>query len=493
LPRFVEFWLMKKAILIIILFNLFRLLVLPFTGMMPQDAYYYFYSEHLSLSYFDHPPMVAYMQYLFSLVFGKTVFSVKFTDFVLTAGMQVVFFMFVSKIIRSPRKYMVWVLLASTIMVTNLSLVTTPDVPLLLFWTLSLLMLYRAIFDQKKWYWIWAGLIMGLAFDSKYTAVALPAGLFLFLIFSTRYRKYLYTAWPYLSVILMALVSLPVFIWNSSNHFASFVFQSSERAEAISGFTPQNLAGLIGTQMFLLLPIVFIGLWWVMFKYFGRIFKKPNQINPELWFLLSFFVPLFLGFYTVSCFYWVKLNWLMPTYISGIVIMGKFIKYRWMKWHLAFSILFHVLVFTEVLFYPVPVKSDDTWFGWKELGNRTEQLMNTYPEAFVFSRDNYKTTAELMFFTKKKIFGKNIIDEHALHYDYIGDTLMLLKGKDAIYIDSHKQFKTDGKSGEQVTELKPFFKDVRELDPILIKLRGKTVRKFCVYYCTDYQGPKNIR
>ena len=77
---------MKKALLIIVVFNLARLLFLPFMGMMPQDAYYYFYSEHLSLSYFDHPPMVAYMLYLFSLVFGKSVITIKLADFVITAG-----------------------------------------------------------------------------------------------------------------------------------------------------------------------------------------------------------------------------------------------------------------------------------------------------------------------------------------------------------------------------------------------------------------------
>jgi len=43
------------AIAIVIGFQIFRLLLLPFIGLMPQDAYYYFYGENLSLSYFDHP------------------------------------------------------------------------------------------------------------------------------------------------------------------------------------------------------------------------------------------------------------------------------------------------------------------------------------------------------------------------------------------------------------------------------------------------------
>jgi 4-amino-4-deoxy-L-arabinose transferase-like glycosyltransferase len=457
-------------------------------GMMPQDAYYYFYSEHLSLSYFDHPPVVAYMLYLSSLVFGKSVIAVKLTDFIVTAGTQLAFFAFSSKIVRAERKYTSWLLLASTLMISSLSMVTTPDVPLLLFWVLSLNSLYLAIFRKLNWHWVWAGLFMGLAFDSKYTALALPAGLFLFMVFSNRYRKLFQSPWPYLAGVLMLLVSMPVIKWNLDNHFASFAFQSSERAESISGITLANFFGLVGTQLFLLAPVGFIGLWWIVFRYFGRIFKKPNQINPELWFLLSFFLPMFLGFYMISFFYWVKLNWLMPAYITGLIFLARFIHLKWIKWQLMLSVLFHVIVMIEIVFYPFPIKSDDTWYGWGELTAQTEEIWSQYPDAFVFSSDNYKTTAQLLFFSNKKIYGRNIIGKNALHYDFIGDDLNGLKGKNALFIDSHRRFSNDLKAGEQLPILNKYFDSYIELDPILVKKNGITVRKFAVYYCTNYKG-----
>lgn len=33
-----------------------RFLFIFIMGPMPQDAYYFFYSQHPALSYFDHPP-----------------------------------------------------------------------------------------------------------------------------------------------------------------------------------------------------------------------------------------------------------------------------------------------------------------------------------------------------------------------------------------------------------------------------------------------------
>ena len=142
----------------------------------------------------------------------------------------------------------------------------------------------------------------------------------------------------------------------------------------------------------------------------------------------------------------------------------------------------------EIIWYVFPVKSDDTWYGWESLSEQTLEVQKQYPESFIFSSDTYKTTAQLMFFTDQKIYGKNILGEHALHYSYIGDDLSLLKGKNAIFIDSHRRFPNDLKSGEKIPKLLNYFDSYTELEPILIKRDGKTVRKFCVYYCTDYKG-----
>jgi hypothetical protein len=66
----------NKAISWVLGFQLFRLILLPFMGLMPQDAYYYLYGQNLSLSYFDHPGMIGYILRLFTDVFGTSIFVV---------------------------------------------------------------------------------------------------------------------------------------------------------------------------------------------------------------------------------------------------------------------------------------------------------------------------------------------------------------------------------------------------------------------------------
>ncbi|MCI2227771.1 glycosyltransferase family 39 protein [Polaribacter sp. MSW13] len=482
----------NKAISWVFGFQLFRLILLPFMGLMPQDAYYYLYGQNLSLSYFDHPGMIGYFLRIFTDIFGQSVFSIKLANFVITSFTILSFYKLASYFLSKQKLQRAIVLLASTIFISILSFNSTPDVPLLLFWTLSLICLYKAIFEEKKWFWILGGIAMGLAFDSKYTALLLQIGFIAFLLFSNKYRKLFLSPWMWISLIISVAVTFPVWYWNYQNEFASFAFQSSERTSSISEFkiSPKNFFGAIGHQMFLLLPVLFLVFITFTYKYIKRTLLKFKIPQGKTLFLLAFFVPTFIGFFCLTPIYWVKLNWMMPSYITGIILAGMFISKKLIKIQIIFSIVFHVLFSLQILFYLVPIKSDDTWVGWKELAIETKKLQEKHPNTFVFSDDNYKTSACLNFFMDDKIYAQNIIGLPALHFDYLGDNLSILNNKNALFIDSDKRFKNTNKKGKHNPLLDHYFSNVTELEPIIIKINGKESRKFWVFYCTNYQAKK---
>ena len=482
----------NKAISWVLGFQIFRILLLPFMGLMPQDAYYYLYGQNLSLSYFDHPGMIGYILRFFTNIFGSSIFVVKFADFFITSLTILSFYKLASYFLSKEKLQKAFILLASTIFISILSFNSTPDVPLLLFWTLSLICLYKAIFEEKKWFFIAGGIAMGLAFNSKYTAILLQFGLLGFLVFSNKYRGLLLSPWLWCSIIISVGVTFPVWYWNYQNDFASFVFQSSERTSSISEFkiSPKNFFGAIGHQMLLLLPILFLIFITFTYKYVKRILFKFKLPSSKTLFLLAFFVPTFVGFFLLTPIYWVKLNWMMPSYITGVIIAGMLISKKLLKVQIIFSVVFHILFSLQILFYLVPIKSDDTWVGWEELAKETATLKETYTEAFIFSNDNYKTSACLNFFMKDKVYAQNIIGLPSLHFDYLGDDLNILKGKNALFIDSDKRFKDSNKLAEINPLLTSYFKNVIELAPIIIKINGKESRKFWIFYCTDYQPKK---
>lgn len=292
----------NKAISWVLGFQLFRLILLPFMGLMPQDAYYYLYGQNLSLSYFDHPGMIGYLLRFFTDVFGQNIFAIKFADFVITSSTILSFYKLASFFLSKQKQQRALVLLASTIFVSILSFNSTPDVPLMLFWTLSLIALYKAIFEEKKLFWILGGILMGLAFNSKYTALLLQIGLIAFLVFSNKYRKLLISPWLWISIMISIGVMFPVWWWNYENEFASFAFQSSERTSSISEFkiSPKNFFGAIGHQMFLLLPVLFLIFITFTFKYVKRALVKCKIPQAKTLFLLAFFIPTFVGFFSLT-------------------------------------------------------------------------------------------------------------------------------------------------------------------------------------------------
>jgi len=487
--------LIKKhpALAIVFGFQIFRFSLLPFMGLMPQDAYYHFYGENLSLSYFDHPGMIGYILRGFTEVLGKTVFVIKLADFVITSFTLLSFFKLANYFLSKTKALRALVLISSTLCFSILSFNSTPDVPLLLFWTLSLISLYKAIFEQQKWHWIFAGILMGLSFDSKYTALLLQIGLLIFLAFSNQYRKLFLSPWLWLSLFISVLVTFPVWWWNYQNDFASFAFQGSSRTGKISKFeiSPNFFFGAIAHQLLLLIPILFGILITFTYKYIKRALLKFKVPKAKTLFLLAFFIPTFVGFFALTPVYWVKMNWLMPSYISGIIIAGMFISKKLIKAQVIFSTILHVLVAAQILFYLAPVKSDDTWIGWKELANETKILQKKYTNTFLFAADSYKTSAALNFFLEEKIYSQNIIGLSALHFDYIGDDLSILNGKNALFLDSDTRFKNkEKKNSFNHPEITTYFDKVTELDPIIIKRNGKEVRKFWVYYCANYQYKK---
>src|SRR5690606_15229161 len=119
-------------------FALLRLLFAATLELMPQEAYYFFYAEHLALSYFDHPPLLAWALWGMSQLFGKTVFTLRATAFLMTAGTLLSLWWLSGRFLSGSRRRLALLLFGVTGLTTVLGLVSTPDVPLLLFWTLSL-------------------------------------------------------------------------------------------------------------------------------------------------------------------------------------------------------------------------------------------------------------------------------------------------------------------------------------------------------------------
>ncbi len=478
---------LNPIVIICILLIGIRIIFINIMGIMPQDAYYDFYAQHIDLSYYDHPPLIAYILRLFTTLFGKKVIVLKLADFTITLFTIIAFYKLAGKFLSRNKTQMATALLISTLMVSILSLISTPDVPLMLCWAISLIFLYDAIWKKKNICWVWSGIFTGLSFDSKYTALFLIIGLVGFLMMTKSFRNLIISKWFFLYLISFVITILPVVIWNAKNNFASFKFQSEGRVQEGLHVDITGFIGVIGHQSAILLPTLFFSLVYFIYRYCRKYGIRPGRIPSEQLFLLCFFIPLFLGFIFISFFYWVKLNWIMPAYITGIIWVVRFWNIKWIRFQLIFSLILHLLLAIEIIFYVFPIRSDDTWFGWTAFSDKVTTMREQYPKAFIFSSDDYKTAAILNFYLNEMVYSKNIVGEKALQFDFVGTDLRTLNGRNAIYIDSNPHF-TNLKNENKAIPLSyySYFDRIIPLEPILIEKNGKVVRKFSTFLCTNY-------
>jgi len=474
---------------VILLFSLLRVILVSVMGLMPQDAYYCYYGDHPALSYFDHPPMIAYMLKLFVMLLGKSVLTLHIADFVVTSFTLYFIYLFLRHLLHGEELKRAFLLIVTAPFITLLCINSTPDVPLLFFWSLSLLLIYRAVTGNRWYYWLAGGLAAGCAFDSKYTALFLVFGLFLFLLFSQEHRWKL-LSWKFLLfLVVFAVAVLPVVIWNIQNEFISLKYQSTQRASNMTGLKidPRFFFGYVGSQLILALPLFFL----VLFRSAVDIIRQYMmriRIEEKQFFAASFALPFLLFFTAISLTYWVKINWILPVYLSGAVLAVTYFKTnKFIRWQTGFSILIHLVAIVELAWMPAPVHSDDTWWGWDKLATQVKTVKSAYPGYFVFSDDSYKTSAALNFYLPEHVYAGNLIEKPAFQFALDDKNLHPLTGKNAIYVTSELNKKKRADEGKVQDILQRYFTTVQPLDSILLKDgNGIVQRKFAVFECKDY-------
>jgi dolichol-phosphate mannosyltransferase len=237
---------------------LLRLAYLGLPELLQEEAYYWNYAMHLDIGYLDHPPMVAWIIWLGTLVFGTSEFAVRigvFTCWIITA-----LFMYglSSNIFNKSVAISSVMLIAILPLFFGVGFVTTPDAPLIMCWAGGLYFLERALVGQKRSAWWGAGICIGLGMISKYTIVLLIPATFLYMLLDKPSRRWLMRPEPYAAALCAMLIFTPVVYWNAMHDWASFVFQGPQR---LRGHFKFSLHLLVLSIPVLLTPTGFLAAW----------------------------------------------------------------------------------------------------------------------------------------------------------------------------------------------------------------------------------------
>ena len=118
--------------------------------------------------------------------------------------------------------------------------------------------LRRAVHHALGW-WSAAGVMLGLAMLSKYSALFLVAGAGLFILARKDQRRWLTHPGPYLALGIAAVLFAPVLAWNAQHRWISFLWQG-HRGTTYRGIHLDWLVHNLSGQAMELLPWIWIPL-----------------------------------------------------------------------------------------------------------------------------------------------------------------------------------------------------------------------------------------
>ncbi|MBB1093718.1 glycosyltransferase family 39 protein [Rhodopseudomonas palustris] len=234
-----------------------RLVAAAMTPLTFDEAYYWTWSKHLAASYFDHPPMVALVIRLGTLIAGDTEFGVRLISVLLALPMSWATWRSAELLFGGGRLAShATLLLNATMMVSIGTVIVTPDAPLLAASAFVLYALAQVLSSGKGAWWLAVGVAVGAGLLSKYTALFFGPAILIWLLWVPEQRRWLLSPWPYLGGLIAFAMFSPVVLWNADHQWISFVKQFG-RAK-VEGFNPGYLLELVPTQFVLATPLVYI-------------------------------------------------------------------------------------------------------------------------------------------------------------------------------------------------------------------------------------------
>ena len=460
--------------------------------LLPEEAYYWTYSRHPALSYFDHPPMVAWVIELGTAGFGHTEFGVRIGTILLGLGASLLLY-FTGRLWFDQRAALWAVLLFNLVPIfVGTSLLATPDEPLLFFWLAALYALMMALRTRHTVYWVTAGLMFGGALLSKYYALLLAPSLLLFLLLAPAHRFWLRRPQPWIALTLALLVFSTVIFWNAQHEWASFLFQST-RTAIMSGHQLVDIGSFWLTQVIILTPLVF----WLFVLTVGR-----GWI-----FGLCFSLPLFLIFVAASLRTGIHINWTAPAFLSlsvpaaavfleGVDSARRKVAVAWRVGGaitIAFCVLAILVVLGNFLWNGATIFAYSRAGGWHELAAEVDiaadkLAIKTGQQPFVIGADKYAIASELGFYLDipaEECINTFALGERGLSYRYWTD-LNELRGRPAVAVLT--RITKGHQEDDPLTAVRQHFNRIDEPQRIQVPTIGRHWRILYLVNCYGYHG-----
>ena len=374
-------------------------------GILGDEAYYWMWGQHPGWSYFDHPPLHAWLLGVVAL-FGWHPFAVRALTWVSLAVVLMVLRAWAHRLGGADPRLWFWrataVYLASPVLFVLTS--TAYNDHLLV--ALSLASVHCFILFTERvesgaaggTRWLFAAaLLLGLAVLTKYNGVFVGLGFALAFLLRPRLRALLASPAPWLAALLAIAIQLPVLWWNIVEAGASFRYHLDDRWGGSHSADVFRALRFVGLSLLFWSPFLVWPLVRLIRTKAGNGFFSATRFLALAIFVASTAILVVVAIVLDAYFYWniVALVSLTPL-VAGFAN-------RWLRaLHYLYGLFWAALLFVNFTIAPIVSFAGMKDYGtalnydWHLVAERMQEEQATHPGALV-GATRYSTTAQLGF------------------------------------------------------------------------------------------------
>lgn len=495
-----------------------RLVLAGMTGLGDDEAYYWDWTRQLQLSYFDHPPMIAWMIHLSTAVLGDTAFAVRLPA-ILCNSMATVFLMLFATEMFSWRTALVAGALHMLVPIFALGgMMAVPDAPMALGWSFMMWLGWRMastaeggtfMGDSERvslGSWMLMGLAIGFAFLSKYTAVMAAVSLLMFFFFKPVLRRNLMTSGFSASLLVAFICTLPVVFWNMKHGFPSFAFHLNDRHSGGGGADFNRWFQFWASQVVFLSPVIFV----MNHIALGVAFLRGRDSRWRYLFWMAF--PTLALFSIQSLFSEFKPHWPAPAHFALMIASARLFeegfggreefqqsaRRKIVGWLAVGFILPLFVLFHAALIQPViprlaarlaPGANWDPKFdptndlvGWDQLARhlkalRADRIANETGDP-IFASWRYQLVSQMSFALGEEVWRLSPTRDHYT-FTQPPERWKTVAGRPVIFV-SDNRYHRDPNSDVDFSRL---YSMCAELEPVYVQREGIHARSFRLWEC----------
>jgi 4-amino-4-deoxy-L-arabinose transferase-like glycosyltransferase len=397
-----RFWL--AALAVTLLAALVRLLFAARLPLFPDETYYWEWSRRLAGGYFDHPPMIALLIRAGTSLGAASPLAVRVFPVLAGAVASLATAAIAWRLAGGAAAVRAAVVLALMPLVASGLVLATPDSPLLAASAVGLWCVVRALQSpigsrRSLLWWSAASVSLGLAFASKYTSILLPLTITAAVLVRPSLRARLREPGPYVACLLATLLFLPVLQWNAAHDWISFGFQLQHGLGAPRGSAIKRELDLVGGQLGLVSPIVFV----LMAVAVWRTIRRP--LDDARFALAVVAVGSWAFFVYSATRRSVEPNWPAPSYVAGVALLAAMAStagwQRWLRRGVALAAVLVGVLYLHALvpILPLAARRDPLArnAGWDGVAARVDEARRLAGARTWVGAERYQDVSELAY------------------------------------------------------------------------------------------------